>query len=58
MEVRSDRLNEEPNNTPHTNTDTLNGLSTEEAKKRLAENGHNEVPEKKPNPILGFAYKF
>jgi len=39
-------------------TDTVNGLSLEETKKRLVEYGYNEVPEKKPNPILKFATKF
>jgi H+-transporting ATPase len=38
--------------------DTVNGLSFEEAEKRLSEYGYNEVPEKKPNPILKFATKF
>jgi len=38
--------------------DAVNGLSIDEAKKRLAEYGYNEVPEKKPNPILKFATKF
>jgi H+-transporting ATPase len=39
-------------------TDTVNGLSIDEAKKRLAEFGYNEVPEKKTNPILKFAARF
>jgi H+-transporting ATPase len=38
--------------------DAANGLSVEEAKKRLTEHGYNEVPEKKPNPVLRFAAKF
>ena len=39
-------------------TDDSNGLSTEQAEERLARYGFNEVPEKKPNPILRFAAKF
>ena len=38
--------------------DIVNGLSVEEAEKRLSEYGYNEVPEKKPNSILKFAKKF
>jgi len=34
------------------------GLTPEEAKKRLAEYGYNEVPEKKTNPLLRLATKF
>ncbi|MGB9622979.1 MAG: HAD-IC family P-type ATPase, partial [Candidatus Bathyarchaeia archaeon] len=39
-------------------TDAVNGLSVEEAEKRLSEYGYNEVPEKKLNPVLKFAKKF
>jgi H+-transporting ATPase len=39
-------------------TDTVNGLNMDEAKKRLAKYGYNEVPEKKTSPILKFAVKF
>jgi H+-transporting ATPase len=35
-----------------------NGLTPEEARKKLTEYGYNEVPEKKINPILRFAAKF
>ena len=34
------------------------GLSTTEAKQRLAEHGHNELPEKKRNPFLEFCWHF
>jgi H+-transporting ATPase len=34
------------------------GLSSDEAKKRLADYGYNEVPEKKTNPLLKIAKKF
>jgi len=39
-------------------TDIVNGLTTDEAKRRLAVYGYNEVPEKKPKLILKFATKF
>jgi H+-transporting ATPase len=38
-------------------TDIAEGLTTEEARRRLTEYGHNEVPEKKANPFLRFAAK-
>ncbi|MGQ9597662.1 MAG: plasma-membrane proton-efflux P-type ATPase [Thermoproteota archaeon] len=38
--------------------DGVNGLSSEEAEKRISEYGYNEVSEKKPRPILKFAAKF
>jgi H+-transporting ATPase len=37
---------------------SLEGLTTEEAKRRLSEYGPNEVPEKKTNPVLRFVGKF
>ena len=46
------------NHTLDVGTDTVSGLNTDEVKKRLAEYGYNEVPEKKTNPILQFAAKF
>ncbi len=36
----------------------MNGVSTEEAKKRLVKHGYYEVPEKKTNHFLRFASKF
>lgn len=42
----------------NTGVGSVNGLSSEEAEKRISEYGYNEVPEKKPNLILKFAAKF
>ena len=39
-------------------TDAETGLSSSEARKRLAEGGPNEVPEAKSHPVIGFALKF
>lgn len=39
-------------------TDPSTGLTNAEARKRLAENGPNAVPEQKSHPLLGFARKF
>jgi len=39
------------NHTLDVGTDTVIGLNIDEVKKRLAEYGYNEVPEKKTNPI-------
>ena len=41
-----------------TSTDLENGLTSEEAKKRLYEYGYNEVPEKRASPIVNFLKKF
>jgi Ca2+-transporting ATPase len=41
------------NYTPH--SDTLKGLSEEEAKKRLLSEGFNELPSSKPKNILTIA---
>jgi len=39
-------------------TDLVNGLSPDEAERRLHEYGYNEVPEKSPSPLVKFATKF
>ena len=38
--------------------DPKNGLSAAEHGRRIAQYGYNEIPEKKPSPILDFARKF
>jgi plasma-membrane proton-efflux P-type ATPase len=41
-----------------TSVAALTGLSSEEARKRLAETGPNAIPEAKSHPLIGFARKF
>ena len=38
--------------------DPTNGLSAVEHRRRIAQYGYNEIPEKKPSPFLNFARKF
>ena len=39
-------------------TDPVNGLTQDEARRRISEYGYNEVPERKTNPLLKLGEKF